>query len=217
MRNWSLDLRLGEVTTHAVANTEMLADRKKRLLFQLVSPVEAGKHPTTTFTFEGPDDRPLKPIGICPDLPDAVLFKSQPVLRPFGEAARLRVHFLLDFKRPWFVTVLGRFIQATLSTLVKGITLGQVTLDQLLGEELGFKLGDKTYSQKLGYFELDLATPTTEEQPARQMLSLKAPAEVSHCVMPHPGGRPGPVQVVLANKGDETARVSVEYYFRPVS
>jgi len=205
MPNYKFSMKIDGVT---VAKNGRSSDKRvdNRFLIQLVSP-SGTEHPSTTFSFNSPDGEPVPTDILQKSLPFGLAFKLQDFSQVLTEPLRLRLHFFQDTRRDWFQQLTGRFIELAIKAILGGQSIIGVKVDKLLGLDESWKLSDKTYSQKLGSFELDLDPTQLEgDSPSQQEFVLTAPEKVQHLKFPKPGEKPKRFTVV--KEGSETAKVT---------
>ena len=189
---------------------------KNRILIQVIAPGGA-EQPSTTFAFKGTDGESVPMDLLEKELPFGVAFKLVKFEQAFDEHLRIRFHYLQDTKRDWFQSLTGRFIEMALGVAMAGAGIVGVSFDKLLGLDESIKLDEKTYSQKLGTLQVDLAPDSFQQVDGHTLTKtfvLKAHDDVSHYMFGKPGEKPSRRLVVKA--GEETAEIRATLALRPL-
>lgn len=179
-----------------------------RFVFQFLHPRRHDDNPTASFAL-GPGVGPVPPGDLDEALPDAIVFKGQPFTQVFDEQVRIRVHHLQDVESDGLQVVVGRVFESVLTGFLGQLSLATISLADLIDPLQSLKLGEDTYSQKLGYFELVL-DPQTVELGAVQAVpvDLLAPEDICGFAPLGPSGQPQRIGIV--KQGQVTASMDLE-------
>jgi len=196
MNQWMLGVAVASVKVGDVAVPKKPGVRG-RLLFQVDSPERPGEDASTSFTWD------LKQTALgAKDLDKIVhggVVVKQRIVEVFGEGiAPIQVHFLQDIRRDWFQKMIGKFIETSANALLGTVAVGPIKLGALLKAEDGLKLGDKEYSQKLGYVEIPVTLKDGWTQQDTFDLKAKADVAILEINPPNPINHPPAMTKIVA-------------------
>ncbi len=179
-----------------------------RFVLQLLHPARYDDNPTASFAV-GPAEGPVAAAELDAALPDGLVFKGQLFRQAFDERVRVRIHHFQDVTSDWLQFAIGKVFGVVLDEFLGRMRLATVSLADLIDPVQSLRLGQHSYSQKLGYFEL-VVDPGAAKPGAVQAVrvELRAPEDVFAFAPLGPDGQPQRVCVV--QQEDVTAALDLE-------
>ena len=179
-----------------------------RFVLQLLHPARYDDNPAASFAV-GSAEGPVPAAELDVALPDGLVFKGQLFRQAFDERVRVRIHHFQDVTSDWLQFAIGKVFAIVLEEFLGKMRLATVSLADLIDPGQSLRLGQHSYSQSLGYFEL-VVDPAAAKLGAVQAVrvELRATEDVYAFAPLGPDGQPRRVCVV--EQGDVTATLDLE-------
>ena len=207
MANKHLALKITALRIGTTARTGQGAVTN-RFVFQLLHPTRQDDNQTASFAV-GPAEGPVATADLDAALPDALVFKGQPFAQAFDEPVRIRIHHFHDVQEDWLQVTVGKLFRAALTSFLGKVSLVTLSLADVIDPGQSLKIGEGTYSQKLGYFELVVDPKAGRPSRSRTVsVDLVAPEDVYGFAPLGPDGQPKRICIVA--HGEITASMELE-------
>ncbi|MDD5564650.1 MAG: hypothetical protein PHQ91_13135 [Thermoanaerobaculaceae bacterium] len=179
-----------------------------RFVLQLMHPARYDENPAASFAV-GPAEGQVAAADLDAALPDGLVFKGQLFRQAFDERVRVRIHHYQDVTSDWLQFAIGKVFGVVIDEFLGRMRVATVSLADLIDPAQSLRLGQHSYSQKLGYFEL-VIDPAAAKPGAVQTVTveLRAPEDVFAFAPLGPDGQPQRVCVV--QQEDVTATLELE-------